>query len=102
MRINLQELRFDWDQWNVQKNETKHGVSPLEAESLFYDKELRIFEDFKHSSSGEKRYLIYAKSMENRVVMGAFTIRREKVRMITVRVASTKERGIYEEKTPRN
>jgi len=29
------EIEFDWDQWNVQKNETKHGVSRLEAESAF-------------------------------------------------------------------
>lgn len=30
------QLKFDWDQWNVQKNESKHGISRLEAESLFF------------------------------------------------------------------
>lgn len=29
------KLEFDWDQWNIQKNELKHGVSKLEAESVF-------------------------------------------------------------------
>ena len=33
--IVLNELQFDWDQWNIQKNEEKHGVSALEAESVF-------------------------------------------------------------------
>jgi hypothetical protein len=27
----MAEIVFDWDQWNVQKNELKHGVSRLEA-----------------------------------------------------------------------
>ena len=31
----MAEIAFDWDQWNVQKNELKHGVSRLEAESGF-------------------------------------------------------------------
>jgi uncharacterized DUF497 family protein len=31
----MNELQFDWDQWNIQKNEEKHGISRLEAESIF-------------------------------------------------------------------
>ena len=37
----MRPIVFDWDQWNVQKNEQKHGVSRLEAESAFYDPEPR-------------------------------------------------------------
>ena len=51
----LKEIQFDWDQWNVQKNETKHGVSQLEAESVFFDPKYKLFQDEKHSSVEEQR-----------------------------------------------
>ena len=40
-------LEFDWDQWNIQKNELKHGVSKLEAESLFYNEDFILYEKEK-------------------------------------------------------
>ena len=92
-------LRFDWDQWNIQKNELKHGVSSLEAESAFYDTDLKIFEDLQHSTAQEKRFILYGRSLENRILMIGFTIRKKKVRIITARPASRKERDIYEEKS---
>lgn len=92
----MKELSFDWDLWNIQKNETKHGVSALEAESCFYDPALRIFDDLKHSSHRESRYVAYARSVEGRVLMIGFTLRRGRVRIITARQASRKERNIYE------
>lgn len=94
----LRPLSFDWDLWNIQKNELKHGVSALEAESCFCDIKHILGPDLKHSIGNEKRYLLYAKSMENRILMIGFTIRRSKMRIITARPASKKERLIYEEK----
>lgn len=94
---SLREIQFDWDLWNVQKNEVKHGVSALEAESCFSDEHGAIYQDLKHSSLQEERYLLYAKSMEARVLMVGFTVRRGKIRIITARTASRKERKIYEE-----
>lgn len=92
----LKELQFDWDLWNVQKNEVKHGISALEAESCFSDKEAAIYEDLKHSTKTEKRYILYGKSMEAKVLMVGFTLRKQKARVITARSASRKEREIYE------
>ena len=92
----LRDLRFDWDQWNVQKNEIKHGVSRLEAESVFFDDAHKIFSDIKHSTKAEARYLLYGKSLENRVLMIGFTLRSGLVRIITARPASKKEREVYE------
>ena len=65
----MAEIVFDWDQWNVQKNERKHGVSRLEAESAFYDSRYRLFEDQRHSSRREARYILYARSLEARALM---------------------------------
>ena len=90
-------LKFDWDIWNINKNEEKHGVSRLEAESAFFDPQIKIFEDIKHSMS-EKRYIAYAQSLENRVLMIGFTIGTEHIRIITARTASKKERYFYEKK----
>ncbi|MBI2338903.1 MAG: BrnT family toxin [Deltaproteobacteria bacterium] len=98
----MKEIRFDWDLWNVQKNEQKHGVSALEAESCFYDDKARIFEDLKHATRNENRFVLYGKGLENRVLMVGFTLRKSKVRIITARPASRKERKVYEEKTSRN
>lgn len=97
------KLIFDWDQWNIQKNEIKHGVSQLEAESVFYDYDLVIFKDLKHSTKKEIRWIAYGYSILNRILMTAFTIRDEKIRIISCRPASKKERKIYEEeKSNRN
>ncbi len=93
----MKVLEFDWDDWNINKNEEKHGVSRLEAESAFFDPQINIFEDVKHSIS-EKRYIAYAQSLENRILMIGFTIRTNKVRIITARAASKKERSFYEKK----
>lgn len=93
----LVNIRFDWDQWNVQKNEQKHGVSRLEAESAFFDPNYRLFRDKVHSRT-EERYILFGRSLENRVLMIGFTLRTNKVRIITARAASRKERKIYEKK----
>ena len=90
------EIEFEWDQWNVQKNEDKHGVSRLEAESAFYDPHLCLFEDIRHSSPRETRYILYARSLEARVIMVGFTRRGRRVRVITARPVSRKEGQIHE------
>lgn len=90
------ESVFEWDQWNVQKNEEKHGVSRLEAESAFYDPRVCLFQDQRHSTAREKRYVLYGRSLEARVLMVGFTHRGRRIRVITARPASRKERKIYE------
>ena len=63
----MAEFVFEWDQWNVQKNEDKHGVSRLEAESAFYDPRHRLFQDLRHPSARETRYILYGRSLEVRL-----------------------------------
>jgi uncharacterized DUF497 family protein len=89
---------FEWDRWNLQKNESKHGVSRLEAESAFYDPEHRIFADLQHSTRSERRWILYGRGVENRVLMAGFTVRGARIRVITARPASRKEREVYDKK----
>ena len=95
----MAEIAFDWDQWNVQKNELKHGVSRLEAESAFYDSRHRLFEDQEHSTSRERRYILFGRGLESRVLMVGFTLRANRVRVITARPASRRERKIYDKRS---
>ena len=90
----MKTIEFDWDQWNIQKNEIKHGVSALEAESVFFDQDYVLFEDRKHSQY-EARYILVGQSSESRILMIGFTLKSPKVRIITARMASKKERAIY-------
>lgn len=92
---NMKEMRFEWDEWNVNKNEIKHSISALEAESAFFDQQNVVFKDIKHSKI-EDRYILYGTSSQHQVLMIAFTLRNEKVRIISARKASKKERELYE------
>lgn len=91
-------VSFDWDQWNVQKNEGKHGVSRKEAESVFEDPYACFFDDVVHSLPAEKRTIIYGESIHQRIMMVAYTLREKGIRIISARPAGRKERAIYVEK----
>jgi uncharacterized DUF497 family protein len=73
-------------------------VTDLEAESAFFDPRARLFEDRRHSSAHETRYILSGRSLEARVMMVSFTRRAGRVRVITARPASRKEESIYETK----
>jgi uncharacterized protein len=93
----VKKIIFEWDRWNLQKNERKHGVSKIEAESVFFDPGYKLYADIKHSTPKEARMVLYGKGLENRVLMVGFTMRNDKIRIITARSASQKERRLYEE-----
>lgn len=93
--IFSKDLTFEWDDANINKNLLKHSVTINEAEEVFENQPLLIMEDVKHSSS-EKRFQALGKSNKNRKLFLAFTIRNEKIRIISARNMSKKEREIYE------
>ncbi len=89
------KVEFEWDFGNDTKSYTKHGVSCLEAESVFQDKARSDYLDPLHSSV-ESRFLTIGMSSRPRILLLAWTLRRKKVRIISARPASKKERGLYE------
>lgn len=100
MRSLPQPITFDWDEGNVSKNFIKHGVSIQEAEEMFYNKPLAIVDDSIHSAR-EIRLHAFGKTKVNRKLFAAFTIRDNKVRIISIRDMKRKER-LYYEKTEEN
>jgi uncharacterized DUF497 family protein len=93
---------FDWDTGNKRKNE-KHGVSQAEVEEVFLHKPIFLVRDEQHSQS-EERYLALGVSGEGRLLHIAFTLRggRTKIRPISARPMSRKERATYEKASQEN
>lgn len=90
-------LQFDWNKGNKNKNLKKHGVEDRESEQVFFNKPLKTFLDIKHLNK-EKRFTILGATDEKRRLFVSFTIRSRKIRIISARNMSRKERRLYEQK----
>ena len=87
---------FDWDEHNVNKNWDKHNVHFTECEEVFFNKPFLVADDEKHSA-GEKSYYSLGKTNARRLLFVVFTIRKNKIRVISARDMNKKERKTYEE-----
>ncbi len=95
MKILPEPLAFEWDKGNIEKNLIKHKVTSRETEEVFTNEEKFIIEDEKHSLS-EKRYLVWGVTNKGRRLSVIFTLRNNKVRIISARGMNKKERREYE------
>ena len=86
---------FDWDAGNANKNVLGHDVSQVKAEEIFFYTPVLLVDDAKHSV-GEQRFIIYGSTKDARRLTAAFTLRDSRVRIISVRDMSRKERRVYE------
>ena len=86
---------FQWDKGNSLKHWLKHSVSQGEAEEVFFNEPLLLFEDEKHSER-EDRVLAFGRTSGGRYLVIAFTIRQHLIRIISARNMNNKERGAYE------
>ena len=86
---------FEWDEGNFGKNEPKHGVTDREAEEIFFNKPLLIGRSPK--GAPEVRYAALGKTYGSRFLAVVFTVRSRRIRVISARPMSRKERKLYEE-----
>ncbi len=86
---------FEWDKANILKNWEKHRVSHIECEEIFFNKPLVAGTDEPHSVR-EARYYALGESDAERPLFIVFTIRNERIRVISARDMSRKERQVYE------
>lgn len=93
--VVFKPLEFEWDDGNINKNWAKHQVSFQECEQVFANKPLKIFQDFSHSQN-EDRFLTYGITNKRKQLAIIFTIRKNKIRIISARDQNKKERRIYE------
>ena len=89
-------MEFEWDPARARDNETKHGVSFLEATEVFADKLSSSAADPDHSLE-EERFVIFGKTLGERYVVVAFTERGGRLRIISARQMPRRERQAYEQ-----
>src|SRR5437660_842906 len=97
MKIFPEPVAFEWDRANTDKNLKKHGVKNQEAEEAFFNEPCLVFEDEGHSHQ-EKRHMLWGRSNDGRKLTIIFTIRKDRVRVISARDMSKKERRAYAKK----
>jgi uncharacterized DUF497 family protein len=89
-------MEFEWDAKKAARNRDKHGVSFHEAGTVFGDPLAMTYFDPGHSAD-EDRYLTYGHSSTGRLLVVSHTDRDDKIRIISARVATRKERKQYEQ-----
>jgi uncharacterized protein len=89
-------LGFEWDGEKAEINFRKHNVSFIEASSVFDDPFSIVIDDPLHSV-GENRFLTIGYSDRQRLLVVVFTERDRRLRIISARVATSRERRTYEQ-----
>ena len=85
--------------WNIAKNDiniAKHGVSFMEARTIFLDLEIVYVHDDEHSQD-EERFIAIGLSEKPRLLMVCYCERENNTltRIISAREANKKEKDLY-------
>jgi uncharacterized DUF497 family protein len=94
-RIDIRGIVFEWYPPKAQSNLKKHKVSFQEASTIFGDGNILELPDREHSAE-ELRSIGIGRSDKGRLLFVNFTVRRDRVRIISARQAESWERREYE------
>ena len=86
---------FEWDPEKDRANVAKHGADFAEAKSVFADPLAYLVEDDQHSW-GEQRFAALGMSEQHRLLFVVYVYRGERIRIISARPATRRERRAYE------
>jgi uncharacterized DUF497 family protein len=89
-------VEFEWNPEKAAENERKHSVSFDEAATAFGDPLSLTISDPDHSDD-EERFILLGESYSGRLIVVVHTERLERIRLISARLATGKERRSYEE-----
>lgn len=87
---------FEWDEEKADRNLSKHGVSFPEGSTVFTDSMSLTIPDPLHSDD-EERFVTLGLSYRERLLVVVYAERGERVRIISARPATPRERKDYEE-----
>ncbi|MFP4172533.1 MAG: BrnT family toxin [Candidatus Hydrogenedentota bacterium] len=93
-------LFFEWDPVKARRNKEKHDVTFDEASTAFEDPLSQTIPDPVHSRD-ETRFVLIGASHRGRLVVVVHTDTGDRVRIISARRATAKERRQYEEDAER-
>lgn len=85
---------FEWNAGNARKNWRRHRVTQAECEQVLLGRPLVVVPDTRHSAV-ETRQIALGTTAAGRLLMVAFTIRGTRLRVISARPMSRRERTIY-------
>jgi len=88
-------MRFEWNEEKDGANLQKHGVGFAEASTVWDDYFNIDFFDGGHSLD-ERRFLMIGESSRRRLLIVSYTERENKIRIISARELTPKERREYE------
>lgn len=86
-------MDYEWDEVKRQSNLRKHGLDFMDAD-LVFEALFKVTVDAAHAD--DDRYADLAE-VNGRVLMLVYTLRQQTVRCISLRVASRRERKLYDE-----
>ncbi len=89
-------LRFEWNGRKAASNLRRHGVSFVEATTVFADPLSITISDPDHSMA-ENRLVHIGRSYRGRSIVVSYTERDDRIRIISARLATRGERTKYEE-----
>jgi uncharacterized DUF497 family protein len=88
-------IGFEWDEYNADKIWLKHHVSLSECEQIFFNLPLVVADDIKHLVQ-ENRFYALGQTDAERFLFMVFTVRKNKIRVISARDMNRKERRVYQ------
>lgn len=90
-------MPFEWDPEKARENVRKHSNITFEEASMVFHDPLSVTIPDPEHSTGEIRYLIMGYSARRRLLVVSYTERQDRIRIISARLATRKERRSYEE-----
>ena len=91
----MASLQFEWDPKKDAANQQNHGISFQVATVAFQDPLAALHSDPDHSDD-EKREILVGHDSLGRLLLVVFTERQGRLRIITARKATKRERQAYE------
>ena len=87
---------FEWDAGNSDKSWLSHRVRQTEVEQALLNRPVVVAADLRHSQR-EPRFVTLGRTDRGRHLTTVFTVRGDRVRVISARPMSRAERRIYDQ-----
>jgi len=94
LEFSLGEVEFEWDKRKATQNLEKHGISFELATRIFLDPNRALVER-RATEYGENRFALIG-NVHDMILFVVYTLRADKIRIISARKAHKNERQQYE------
>jgi uncharacterized protein len=87
-------MAYEWDRGKAAANRSKHGIDFADAVTVFSDELARTIDEL---SADEPRFVTMGASATGQILVVVYTWREDRIRVISARAATPRERRAYEE-----